>query len=103
LLALRERSSAGRPPRTLARRDTPRFDSVASNAPHCTSDSKHALVDAARIDALREVEQIAERPAVLARLEHRLERALPDAADGAEPEADLLEIQRVARGESPPV
>ena len=50
---------------------------------------EHALVDALGVDARREVEEVGERPAFLARLEQRLERRLAEAAHRAEPEADL--------------
>src|ERR1019366_5030969 len=53
------------------------------------------LVDALGVDASAEVEQVPERTG-LARLEHRLERRPTQAADGAEPEADLR-TERVLR------
>src|SRR5689334_16687452 len=50
------------------------------------------LVDAARVDAAGEVEQIVKRPPRGARFEHGLQRAVANAAHGAEPEADLRSV-----------
>ena len=50
---------------------------------------ENTLVHAARVDPLGEVKKVGERPTRVTCLEDRVERGLPNAADRAQPEADL--------------
>ena len=54
------------------------------------------LVDRAGVDALAEVPQRGEAPALLARALDRLDRLVADALDRVEPEADVADLRRRA-------